>query len=283
MKPLDTFNKQITSEQNALKLLNKKEYTEFISLTETDREHLLKELLNQPISSDTAVNDLYFRSKWAELIRLIYGTCPITLIEVASGDADMIPQALARSNPSSTYITANMNKKLNESLLSKIRDLNLDFCLIDDDASNVRNYISTQTADLIAFQHGVNDVLQAILCGKAGIDTVYCDWMELLPKMIELLQQEIEQGTFEQNTKPAFLKLMAILIEELKDGGVVAISHYMFQLDLDWGYPAELLENLIPIIRRWFSELENCEEIFYDNFDSQWWLFLRKSVSKGEL
>lgn len=283
MKPLDTFHKEILSQENAQKFLNKQEYSEFSSIPDADREKLLKELLNQPISKFTVINELYFRSKWAELIRLIYGSRPITLVEVASGDADMIPQALARSNPSSTYITANMNKKLNESLLVKTQGLDLNISLIDDDAIRLNEYIGSQAVDLITFQHGVNDVLQAILCGKVGVDTVYCDWMELLPKMIELLQQEVEQGTFEQNTKPAFLKLMTILMEELKDGGVLAVTHYMFQLDLDWGYPADLFENLIPIIRKWFSELAGCEEILCEQFNSQWWLFLRKSASKGEL
>jgi hypothetical protein len=49
MKSLDTFKKQIISEENALKFLSKKEYSEFISLTKTGREKLLQELLNRPI------------------------------------------------------------------------------------------------------------------------------------------------------------------------------------------------------------------------------------------
>ncbi len=283
MKSMDIFRREILAPDNARKFLNEKEFSEFCLIPQEERTTFLQELISRPIARFTVINELYFRSKWAELIRFIYGSRPITLVEVASGDADMIPQALARSNPSSTYITANMNKQLNESLLVKTQGLDLNISLIDDDAMHLNRYISRKTADLIAFQHGVNDVLQAILCTAAGIDTVYCDWMELLPKMIQLLQQEIEQGTLEQNTKPVFLKLIAILMEELKDGGILAISHYMFQLDLDWGYPADLFENLIPMIRKWFSELAGCEEIFYEQFNLQWWLFLRKTTLREEL
>jgi hypothetical protein len=128
----------------------------------------------------------------------------------------------------------------------------------------------------VAFQHGANDVIQAILCGQAGIDTIYSDWMETLPAMIRLLQQEVQAGTLADHVKAAFLQLVRDLLYVLKDGGVVVMHHYMFQLDLDWGYPPALFENIIPMVREWVAELDGCHEVALEGFEGQWWLFLRK-------
>lgn len=199
---------------------------------------------------------------------------PITLLEIASGDADMIPQTLSRTNPKTKYITANMNVSLNESLLKKAAGLNINLQLIEDDATFIKEYIPANSVDIVAFQHGANDVIQAILCGQNNIDTINTDWMECLPKMIELLKTEISNNTLEQNVKSAFLTLINDLLFVLKKDGLIAINHYMFQLDLDWGYPADLFENIIPMIRNWAVELDNIKEIFIPEFDSQWWIFI---------
>ncbi|MNE96336.1 hypothetical protein D3C76_496870 [compost metagenome] len=73
-----------------------------------------------------------------------------------------------------------------------------------------------------------------------------------------------------------FLGLIETLLKVLRKNGVVAINYYMFQLDLDWGYPPELFEKMIPVTREWLKELNECKEVFFDGFDSNWWIFLRK-------
>ena len=274
MKPMDQFNYDILQEDNARKYLTAEEYGEYRKIPEDDSVHQLHKLLEQPIAQFTVINELYFRTRWAGLINQVYGSGPVCLLEVASGDADMIPQAMAKSNPGSRYITANMNQLLNESMLRKTKDLDLHMQLIDDDASAILNHIEPASVDIIAFQHAVNDVLQAILCGQHGIDTVYTDWMATLPDMIRLLQAEVRDNTLERSVKDPFLSLLNCLLQVLNPEGIIAINHYMFQLDLDWGYPPDLFENLLPIVRLWISELDNCKEIFLDGYDSQWWIFV---------
>jgi hypothetical protein len=279
--PLDQLRPEVLSVTNACRYLSGPELVALANIPEAERLQQLRELLERPIHQFTVVNELFFRAKWGDLIHATMGDEPITLLEVATGDADMIPQALARTNPGSRYITANMNQRLNKSLLQKVNGLDLAFRLIDDDAANLTKYLPAGSVDLIAFQHGVNDVLQAILCGQAGIDTTYADWMQTLPRMIELLQQETRQGTFDQSVKAPFLGLMRDLLSLLKDDGMIAINHYQFQLDLDWGYPPELFAQLVPIVRNWLSELEGCTEVCLGYFSPQWWLFLKRRNTKG--
>ena len=274
--PLDRLKPEILSPAYACRYLNGPELAELANIPEPVRLQQLQELLERPIHQFTVVNELFFRSRWGDLIREMMGDRTFTLLEVATGDADMIPQTLARTNPGSMYITANMNQRLNTSLLKKVADLELEVRLIDDDAANLRTYLPVKSVDMVAFQHGVNDVLQAILCGQEGIDTIHTDWMETLPRMIKLLQRETSQGTFERSVRAPFLDLLRNLLGLLKDDGILAINHYQFQLDLDWGYPPELFAQMIPLVRGWIAELEGCTEVFLDAYSPQWWLFLKK-------
>jgi hypothetical protein len=263
-------------QKNAQRYLSRDEYEEYAGLSEKELEEGLKALLEKPIASFTVLNELYFRARWDEVIDLTYRGDELSLLEVATGDADMIPQVMGRTRPGSRYITANMNKLLNQSLLEKTKDLPITMELIEDDAAFIDRHVGEAAVDIIAFQHAVNDVIQAILCDREGIDTIYSDWMETLPKMITILQREVKDKTLEQHAKDSFLGLIRSLVRVLKKGGIVAMNHYMFQLDLDWGYPADLFENMLPMVRGWLQEIEECEEISFEGFHSNWWIFLKK-------
>jgi hypothetical protein len=277
MIALDEYKKWLPILQKyASDLLNNRDYEEYSRLSYSEIENQLKAILEKPIASFTVVNELYFRARWAEVLNNFYPEKGITLLEVATGDADMIPQLLGHTRSDSRYITANMNKHLNNSLLEKTKELPVQMELIEDDAALIEKHIGRESVDLIAFQHAVNDVIQAILCDREGVDTIYSDWMETLPKMIEILQREVGQNTLELHSKDPFLGLIRTLLKVLKKDGIIAMNHYMFQLDLDWGYPADLFENMLPMVRKWLSELTECEEIVVDGFDSNWWIFLKK-------
>jgi len=277
MIPLDQFEKCLPlMEEGARLYLNEMEYKEFSSIPDCEIANQLKDILEKPINSFTYVNEVYFRARWAEVLKLLNTKENIKLLEVASGDADMIPKVMSFTHQDSNYITANMNKILNKSLIDKTQDLNVKIDIIEDNAMCIESHIGKDVVDIIAFQHSINDVIQAILCDKEGVDTIYSDWMDTLPKMIEILQKEISQNTLEQHAKVPFLELMKELMKVLKKGGIVVMNHYLFQLDLDWGYPQDLFENMVPMTREWLQELPGYKEIYFDGFHPNWWIFLEK-------
>ena len=237
----------------------------------------LKAILEKPIARFTPVNDAFFRARWAEVLTAAHIGKDLCLLEIASGDTDMIPQMMARVRPHSRYFTANMNRILTERLRANTVDLPVEVAVIEEDAAAIDRYLPAESVDIIAFQHSVNDVLQAILCDREGVDTIYADWMETLPKMISILQRETSQNTLEQHVRPAFLSLLEKLLGVLKKDGWMVMNHYMFQLDLDWGYPPVLWEDLIPITREWMKDLPGCNEVFLDGFEPHWWMFLQKT------
>lgn len=278
MKTLDSYEKWSPRLGDcARRYLSTEELEQFDRMPAEYRQARLKDLLGSPIASFTPVNEAYFRARWAETLAMLHPQSDLSLLEVATGDADMIPQAMSRSHPGSRYVTANMNKALNESLLARTQGLDIRLELIEGDAANIESHLGRECFDVVAFQHGVNDVAQAILCGREGVDTVFADWMETLPLMIRMLQREVGEGTLEEHVKGPFLTLMRTLLAVLKKGGWVAINHYMFQLDLDWGYPPELFSGWMPLVRGWFKELEGVEEVYFEGYEPNWWIFLRKS------
>lgn len=277
MIPLDNFERWLPLiEESARNYLSQEEFDEFCLYSQDEIDGQLKALLEKPIANFTLVNEVYFRARWAEVLKILNQGNNLKLLEVASGDADMIPQAMARTHPCSHYITANMNKMLNESLLYKTKTLPIRLEIIEDDAANIVKHLGEETVDLIAFQHAVNDVIQAMLCEREGIDTVYSDWMKVLPQMIDVIKKEVSQNTLEQHVKIPFLELIKTLLKTMKKNGTIVINHYMFQYDLDLGYPPDLFEQFIPITREWIKELKDCKEIFFDGFDANWWIFLQK-------
>jgi len=279
MIPFDRFEKwSPILEKSARQYLGESEYQEYRSIPEAEKMSQLKAILEKPIARFTPVNDVFFRARWAEVLRAARVGNELTLLEIASGDTDMIPQMMARERPNSHYIAANMNRILTGRLQENTRDLPLEVRVIEEDAIDIDRHLGEQSVDIIAFQHAVNDVIQAILCDQQGVDTIYTDWMETLPKMIAILQRETAQNTLEQHAKGPYLCLLEKLFKVLKKDGLMVMNHYMFQLDLDWGYPPGLFENLIPITREWIKEIPGCKEVFIEGFHPQWWLFYQRVI-----
>lgn len=277
MIPLDCYEKWSTClNEQARQYLNEIEFQEYQSIPDSERLSQIKAILEKPIAHFTVVNDVFFRARWAEVLSAVHPGKDLALLEVASGDADMIPQMMARTRPHSRYITANMNRILTKNLREKTRDIPVVIEVIEEDAAAMDRHLPAESVDIIAFQHAVNDVIQAILCDQQGVDTIYADWMDTLPEMIRILQRETAQNMLEAHARPAFLSLLEKLFKVLKKDGVMVMNHYMFQLDLDWGYPPDLWENLIPITREWIKTLPGIKEVYFEGFDPHWWMFYQK-------
>ncbi len=277
MIPLDRTDKWTARLDDAARTyLGERERQAYASIPPSERSAQVQALLERPIAHFSAVIDVLFRARWAEVLQASGAKSGLTLLEIASGDTDVIPQMMARDYPGSRYIAANMNRLLTAGLRAKTAGLPLDVAVIEEDAIGIARHLAADSVDVVAFQHGVNDVLQAILCDKEGVDTIQTDWMETLPRMIEIMQRETRDNTLEQHVKPEFLALLATLRNVMKPGGLMAMNHYMFQLDLDWGYPPAVWEDLIPIVRRWVKDVPGMREVSFEGFDPQWWLFLKK-------
>ncbi len=278
MIPLDRADKWIAQLDTAARTyLSPDEHRAYAAIPAGERSAQVQALLEQPIAHFSSIIDVLFRARWAEVLQAADARPGLTLLEIASGDTDVIPQMMARDYPGSRYIAANMNRRLTAGLRAKTSGLPLDVVVIEEDAIGLERHLAADSVDVVAFQHGVNDVLQAILCDKAGVDTIETDWMETLPKMIAIMQHETRAGTLERNVKPEFLALLTTLLKVMRPGGLMAMNHYMFQLDLDWGYPPDIWEHLIPIVREWVRALPGVREASCAGFDPQWWLFLKKA------
>src|SRR5512139_3103104 len=122
MIPLDDYQKWAARlDASAVRYLNKNEYRAYREIPAEERLRQLDALLHRPIARFSAVNDAFFRARWAEVLQAANPNRPLTVLEIASGDADMIPQMMACDAPGSRYISANMNKRLTAGLIEKTR------------------------------------------------------------------------------------------------------------------------------------------------------------------
>ncbi|MGQ9523422.1 MAG: hypothetical protein ACUVTZ_01150 [Armatimonadota bacterium] len=207
--------------------------------------------------------------------RLGFGT---TVVEVASGASDPVPAAAAIAvGPSAHYVSANLNKRLTNGLRRSLQRLPITWQIVEDDAAHLNQHVPPGTADLVAFHHAVNDVVQTIIFSLEGRDTVEPDWGEVLPDMVRLTAQWWADGRLESLVRPEFMKLIAVCTELLRPGGVAAFTHHMYEVDISLGYPMELYSQFIPLARRWMSDgTLPLREVQFEGYDAGWWLFLIK-------
>jgi len=280
MKHLDNYKNvmELIRQNDLNSILFPWELKEWSNMPDEIKEQKIQRICSIPLCNEdfTVVYSVYFRIKWLDAFNKCLSCKEVTVLEVGSGSSVNIPNALTFFSKASRYITANMNKKLTEGLRQNTASLPIIIDIIEDDANNILNHLAPDSVDAIAFEHSVNDVLQAILCEKKGIDTTHSDWFDILPEMIKIIGNEYVNNTLEQSVKNEFLSLVRNCLSVLKPGGYIIMSHYMFQYDLDLGYNQELWQNMLHVIRPWLKELDIGKEASVDGFDSQWWLFYQK-------
>ena len=218
----------------------------------------------------------YVHRNWLELLRLRGAGRPLTLLEIGAGASAILPEALAAYDKQSRYITINENQALTQAFRRKTRRLPIEVEIVEGDAANAGELLPPACADILAFEHSMNDIFQAILLEADGIDTAQGDWFKLLPGMIARINAAYRGGQFEAKLKAPFMTLLQSCAEALKPGGLLALSHYMFQYDLDLGYDPYLWENMLPIVRPWLAALTDGREIALEGYDAQWWFFWEK-------
>ena len=280
MKHLDCYEnvKNRIGQSDLSRILFPHELKEWLLLTDEAKDTSLQRICTLPLCDEdfTVAYTLYMRLKWLDALKACVPQKGSVVLEVGSGASDNIPNAMTIHDASSKYVTANMNRKLTQGLKQNTADLPLSIKIIEDDANNITKYLAANSVDLVVFEHSVNDVLQAILGEKNGIDTTNSDWFDVLPEMIKIICDEYANQNLAQSVKEPFLSLLSNCMSVLKPGGHLVMSHYMFQYDLDLGYNAELWQNMLPVVRPWLADLSVGKEVLYDGFDPQWWLFYKK-------
>ena len=240
-------------------------------------------MMTAPVTFDREdaplLHDAYYVGAWCAVAQHLGGGAALKVLEVASGDVAVVPWGLELYDGGGcSYATANLNKKLTQNFLAKTAALRTAVRVVEDDGANMAQYYAPGSFDVLALQHGVNDIVQTILCEREGMDTVNGDWWENLPQMIRISDEYHRSGRLEDTAKAGFLACMKTCADLVRPGGYLAFNSIVYQYDLDLGYPLDLYESYIPMARRWLLEAGmGLTETTPDGWDRRWWMVLRKA------
>lgn len=247
-----------------------------------DIEKILNEIFHKPVVGNIDLTwemlDLYFVISWIKAFDLLKQDDSLCVLEIASGDVTVVPRAEDMfSKGKGAYVTANLNKELTKNFLNNTKDMRIEIRVVEDNAENLGTYYEAGSFDTIAFQHAVNDIIQTIVAGKVGIDTVNSSWWDIMPAMNQSVSGYYEDNKLYDVASAEFICLIGLCCSLLKDGGFMVFNHTMYQIDLDLGYNYELYQSYIQLTREWISKSGlPLVEVTFNEFDPQWWLFLKK-------
>ncbi len=245
-------------------------------------EEIIDEITDVPINFARDISGemfkLYFIAEWIDAFERTKLAKNPSVLEIASGASDPIPQALEiYSDGEGSYVSANLNRILTEGLRRRTASLRIEVRVVEDNAVNLEKYIEPEAFDVVTFQHAINDVFQTIIADRKGIDTVNNDWFDILPAMIQGVTEYYRQGKLREVAYDNFIDLIGVCWRLLKRGGYMIFNTHVYQIDLDCGYPLELYGSYVPLARDWIATSDlGLEIIDCDGFDPQWWLFVRK-------
>ena len=223
------------------------------------------------------LQEAYYVAAWVEAFRALGGGAPLRVMEVASGDVAVVPWALELYDGGhSSYATANLNRKLTEGFLGKTGNLRTQVRVIEDDGANMARYYGSGSFDAVAFQHGINDIIQTIVCEREGVDTIHADWWDILPQMTRITDEYHRSGRLEAAARQGFTACLGACAALLRPGGRLIFNNIVYQYDLDLGYPRDLYESFVPLARRWLLEAGmGLTEVTPEGWDRQWWMVLQ--------
>jgi len=284
MIPLDNLER-ITAkmkEQNATDVLTQDELAQWQQLPDNERIAALKNIISYPVAWPDATHGLMFnwfvKTRWTEALQAVKLTAPVSMMELATGSGVMIPNVLAKhySHPETRYTSINLNKHLTADFKERTKHLPLNIEVIEDAAQNIEEHFGENNVDVIIFEHAFNDIVEDIIGKKYGIDTVNTSWWEILPKLIEVTNDAYQNGTYEAIIKDNFLQMLRSLLKVLKPGSFIIAYQFQYQGDLDMGILPQIWPELISTVRKWIHEENIGCEVSFDEFEPNWWLFIRK-------
>jgi len=284
MIPLDNLER-ITAkmrEPDATNVLIQDELTQWQQLPESERIAALKNIITHPVACPDAAHGLMFcwfvKTRWSEALKAVKLAAPVSMMELATGSGDMIPQVLAKhySHPGTKYTSINLNKQLTADFKERTKHMPLNIEVIEDAAQNIEEHFGEDKVDVIIFEHSFNDIVEDIIGKKHGIDTVNTSWWDILQQMIDLTNEAYQNGTYEAIIKDNFLQMLRSLLRVLKPGSFIISYQFQYQWDLDRGILPQIWSELVSTVRRWIHEEDIGCEVSFDDFEPNWWLFIKK-------
>jgi len=279
MKALDNLQKWLSKleDDTTLGVFSPHEKAEFLAIPLARKHELLRDIMEKPVDFESSlVWPWYNWNKWVEVLQTAKPGESISLLELAAGSSIGIPRAMSAAfpHPETFYTTVNANKELTKWFRDSTKDLALNIEIIEDVANDLEGQVQGKTFDVVAFEHSINDIIFDMLGRKNGLDTVNVNWFAIHEEMIRFTNDEFTRGTLKSSVKDEIMGILASCKKVLKPGGIIIISHFMYQYDLDRGMNPVFWEQLLPIFREWVTETGEMREVFYDGFDPQWWMFL---------
>ena len=280
MIPLDNLERIIAKmrEKNATDVLNGHEKEVFMQISDDEKIKTLKNLITAPVDFTVwPMYDWFFRTRWLEAIQAVNLTAPASMLELASGSTDMLPKILAKFyyHQKTRYTTANLNKQLTAEFREKTKDLPIKVDVLEDAAQKIARYFGDSKVDVIVFEHSFNDIVETMIAEKHEIDTINSNWWNILPQIVKLTNEAYINGTYEVIIKDEFMQMLKSLLNILKPGSYIISHQFQYQGDLDLGIMPEIWTELISTVRKWINEENIGTEVFFDEFEPKYWLFIK--------
>ena len=225
------------------------------------------------------LHDYYYSDMWEKALKNAVAENTVNVLEIASGDEDMIPRMMDKIfSIESQYVSFNMNKHLAQELYSKTNSLEISVLVMEEDIKLIPDYFGPEYFNLVIFQDSIEDIIQATLFHKEGIDIIDSVSMEVLPlDFAKIIHKELQEGILERNVKKEFLNLLSDCMDTMAHNGMMIFSQNMFKVNFDTEYSCEFCHDTLPRARKWILESDMMlQEIELGGFDRQWWMFLRK-------
>jgi len=279
MKILDNLQSWLPRLEDAttLDVFLPHEKADFLAIPPAKKRELLKDIMEKPVDFESSsIWPWYNWNKWVDVLKTVKPVETISLLELATGSNIGIPRAMTAAfpHPETRYTTINANKVLTKWFRDSTEGLPLNIEIIEDVAGELKDQVQGKTFDVVAFEHSINDIIFDMLGRKNGLDTININWFDIHEEMVRFTNDEFRNGTLENSVKDEMMGILASCKKVLKPGGVIVISHFMYQYDLDKGMDPVFWEELLPIFRKWVTDAGVMREVFFDGFDTQWWMFL---------